>query len=82
MHDRYTLHQARGRLVAGMLAEYEAADLAGILQRVDPSRQVPAGASRRQLAHKIAWSLLPARVDKAAESCDLSAVLSAVRQGL
>jgi hypothetical protein len=58
--DRYTWQQARNTIAATAARHYTPAEIAERLRMLDPAMTIKPGASKKSLAHSLAWALLPA----------------------
>jgi IS30 family transposase len=58
--DTFTLQQARNTIAAAAARHYSPAEIAERLQLLHPTIEIKTGASKKSLAHSLAWALLPA----------------------
>jgi len=63
----YTLQQARAAIVRAAIHNYSREQLAAILRHLAPGIHIPNDCSILSLAYKLAWQLLPAGLNQAAQ---------------
>jgi hypothetical protein len=67
--ERYTWQQARNVIAATAARHYSTAEIAERLRMLKPAMTIKPGASKKSLAHQLAWALLPAYAAGEATPC-------------